>query len=143
VNVPGLTPEAKPIVQEAAAVYLKHTDPWFVGLVVYGSAVKGGFIPGCSDIDLQLYLAFSPNIKERRDFSCAVFDSSGNMIAQAAHIPVHPGSMPLSVLSAIQSPRTRGSDIEDGDAAAFSDIFLLTMNRVIHRSCVRTRSGWE
>ncbi|MBW2126477.1 MAG: hydantoinase B/oxoprolinase family protein, partial [Deltaproteobacteria bacterium] len=36
--------------------------------------------------------AFSPNIKERRDFSCAVFDSNGDMIAQAAHIPVHLGS---------------------------------------------------
>jgi N-methylhydantoinase B len=67
--------------------------------------------------------AFSPNIKERWDFSCTVFDSPGNMIAQAAHIPVHPGSMPLSVLSAIQSPRTRGSDIEVGGAVAFSGIF--------------------
>ncbi len=46
---------------------------------------------------------FSPNIKERRDFSCAVFDSDGDMIAQAAHIPVHLGSMPMSVKSAIES----------------------------------------
>jgi N-methylhydantoinase B/oxoprolinase/acetone carboxylase alpha subunit len=38
--------------------------------------------------------SYSPNIKERRDYSCAVFDSRGNMIAQAAHIPVHLGSMP-------------------------------------------------
>ncbi len=40
---------------------------------------------------------FSPNIKERRDFSCALFDRDGQMIAQAAHIPVHLGSMPMSV----------------------------------------------
>src|ERR687885_797871 len=45
--------------------------------------------------------AFSPNIKERKDFSCALFDGQGRMIAQAEHIPVHlggmpPGSMPLS-----------------------------------------------
>ena len=33
--------------------------------------------------------AFSPNIKERRDYSCAIFDARGHMIAQAAHIPVH------------------------------------------------------
>ena len=39
---------------------------------------------------------FSPNIKERRDFSCAVFNRDGDMVAQAAHIPVHLGSMPLS-----------------------------------------------
>lgn len=41
--------------------------------------------------------ASSPNIKERRDFSCALFDLSGHLIAQAAHIPVHLGSMPLLV----------------------------------------------
>ena len=45
--------------------------------------------------------AFSPNIKERRDYSCAIFDQQGDMISQAAHIPVHLGSMPLSVKSAI------------------------------------------
>src|SRR5512139_71828 len=45
--------------------------------------------------------SYSPNIKERRDYSCAIFDAQGNMIAQAAHIPVHLGSMPLSVAAAI------------------------------------------
>ncbi len=47
--------------------------------------------------------AFSPNIKERRDFSCAVFDARGEMVAQAAHIPVHLGSTPLSVKAAIEA----------------------------------------
>ncbi len=56
--------------------------------------------------------SYSPNIKERRDFSCAVFDAQGNMIAQAAHIPVHLGSMPLSVLAAIQNfDRLRPGDV--------------------------------
>ncbi len=41
--------------------------------------------------------AYSPNIKERRDFSCALFDSSGDLIAQGDHMPVHLGSMPASV----------------------------------------------
>ena len=45
--------------------------------------------------------AFSPNIKERRDYSCAIFDARANMVAQAAHIPVHLGSTPLSVQAAI------------------------------------------
>ena len=54
--------------------------------------------------------AFSPNIKERRDFSCAIFDRDGDMIAQAAHIPVHLGSMPLSVKSAIA-----GATFKEGD----------------------------
>jgi N-methylhydantoinase B len=47
--------------------------------------------------------AFSPNIKERRDFSCAVFDGDARMVAQAEHIPVHLGSMPLSVRAAIDA----------------------------------------
>jgi hypothetical protein len=51
-----LVPEARLIVEAAAAIYLRHTQPWFIGLVVHGSALKGGFIPGCSDIDLQLFL---------------------------------------------------------------------------------------
>ena len=45
--------------------------------------------------------SFSPNIRERLDFSCAVFDAQARMIAQAAHIPVHLGSMPASVAAAV------------------------------------------
>ena len=41
--------------------------------------------------------AHSPNIKERRDYSCAVFDLDGRMAAQAAHIPVHLGAMPVAI----------------------------------------------
>jgi len=47
--------------------------------------------------------AYSPNIKERLDFSCAVFLGDGRMLAQAAHIPVHLGAMPASVQAAIQN----------------------------------------
>ncbi len=46
--------------------------------------------------------AFSPNIKERRDYSCAVFDRRGQIIAQGDHMPVHLGSMPMSVRAAIE-----------------------------------------
>ncbi len=45
--------------------------------------------------------ALSPNVKERRDYSCAVFDARGGLVAQAAHIPVHLGATPLSVRAAI------------------------------------------
>jgi hypothetical protein len=55
-NVSQLTQPAQSIVQAATQVYLNHTQAWFIGLIAHGSAVKGGFIPGCSDIDLQLYL---------------------------------------------------------------------------------------
>ncbi len=44
---------------------------------------------------------FSPNIKERLDFSCAIFDAEGRMVAQAAHIPAHLGAMPASVATVL------------------------------------------
>ncbi len=47
--------------------------------------------------------AFSPNIKERRDYSCAVFDGAGQVIAMGDHMPVHLGSMPMSVQAAIDA----------------------------------------
>jgi N-methylhydantoinase B len=55
--------------------------------------------------------AFSSNIKERRDFSCALFDGSGGMVAQAAHIPVHLGSTPLSVRAAIEQVPMHAGDV--------------------------------
>jgi N-methylhydantoinase B len=64
-------------------------------------------------------VAFSANIKERRDFSCALFDASGELLAQAAHIPVHLGSMPASVAAV----RKRLGDLEAGDVAIVNDPF--------------------
>ena len=68
--------------------------------------------------------SFSPNIKERRDFSCAVFDSQANMVAQAAHIPVHLGSMPLSVKSAIDRFSNQENGLQPGDTIMLNDPFL-------------------
>jgi N-methylhydantoinase B len=55
--------------------------------------------------------AFSPNIKERRDYSCAVFDSSGEVIAMGDHMPVHLGSMPMSVRAAIAACEMAPGDV--------------------------------
>ena len=62
--------------------------------------------------------AFSPNIKERRDYSCAVFDARGQVIAQGDHMPVHLGSMPMAVAAAL-----REIDIGPGDVVAVNDPF--------------------
>ena len=62
--------------------------------------------------------AFSPNIKERRDYSCAVFDANGRVIAQGDHMPVHLGSMPMAVAAALEE-----IDIEPGDVVALNDPF--------------------
>ena len=62
--------------------------------------------------------AFSPNIKERRDYSCAVFDAAGEVIAMGDHMPVHLGSMPMSVRAAIER-----LDLGPGDVAMLNDPF--------------------
>jgi N-methylhydantoinase B len=55
--------------------------------------------------------AFSPNIKERRDYSCAVFNREGLLIAQGDHMPVHLGSMPMSVRAALDTVEIGPGDI--------------------------------
>jgi N-methylhydantoinase B len=70
----------------------RHTDPaeLAIAAALFSSvAEEMGVTLGRS--------AHSPNIKERRDYSCAVFDAEGRLIAQAAHIPVHLGAMPTAV----------------------------------------------
>ena len=54
---------------------------------------------------------FSPNIKERLDYSCAVYDDRGETIAQGDHMPVHLGAMPLSVRAAIDAFEMRSGDM--------------------------------
>lgn len=63
--------------------------------------------------------AFSPNIKERRDFSCALFDAQGEMLAQAAHIPVHLGSTPMSVRAVLDA--FDPADMKPGDRFVLND----------------------
>src|SRR5882724_4893135 len=62
--------------------------------------------------------AFSPNIKERRDYSCAVFDAAGEVVAMGDHMPVHLGSMPMSVRAAIDDLQ-----LGPGDVAILNDPF--------------------
>jgi len=61
--------------------------------------------------------SYSPNIKERLDFSCALFDAKGGLVAQAAHIPVHLGAMPASVSAALDA----FDDWAPGDVAMLND----------------------
>ncbi len=62
--------------------------------------------------------AFSPNIKERRDYSCAVFDGAGEVVAMGDHMPVHLGSMPMSVRAAIDA-----APMQPGDIVMLNDPF--------------------
>src|SRR5580704_1900928 len=62
--------------------------------------------------------AFSPNIKERRDYSCAVYDSAAETVAMGDHMPVHLGAMPLSVRAVIARYA-----LQRGDVAIVNDPF--------------------
>lgn len=60
--------------------------------------------------------ALSPNIKERKDFSCSLFNRKGETFAQGSHIPVHLGAMPLSVQASLRS-----LDYHEGDLVILND----------------------
>ena len=63
--------------------------------------------------------ALSPNIKDRLDFSCAIFDAAGGLCAQAAHIPVHLGSMAYAMADLVE-----GRDWRPGDLLVVNDPYL-------------------
>lgn len=63
--------------------------------------------------------AYSPNIKERRDYSCALFDGAGVVVAMGDHMPVHLGAMPMSVRAVLDGVGA----LAPGDVAAVNDPF--------------------
>jgi N-methylhydantoinase B len=63
--------------------------------------------------------AYSPNIKERRDYSCAVFDAAGRPVAMGDHMPVHLGAMPMSVAAALDEL----GPLAPGDVGVLNDPF--------------------
>ncbi len=74
----------------------------------------------CGEMGAQLrHAAFSPNIRDRLDYSCAMFDSQGQMCAQAAHIPVHLGSMAFAMEGIVSQ-----FDWRDGDIVIFNNPYL-------------------
>ncbi len=89
-------------------------DP--VELAVFSSRVEAL----CEEMGALLRRsAFSPNIRDRLDFSCAIFDRDGRLVAQAAHIPVHLGSMAYAMRDLVGR-----FDWNDGDAVLLNDPFL-------------------
>ncbi|MFB6135954.1 MAG: hydantoinase B/oxoprolinase family protein [Halobacteriaceae archaeon] len=64
---------------------------------------------------------YSPNIKERRDCSCALFDADAELVSQAENMPVHLGAMPFSVAAAVD--RFPPGDLDPGDAVLVNDPF--------------------
>ena len=92
---------------------MKRPLPSSVRLSLY----QGLFAACAEEMGLTLMrAAYSPNIKERLDFSCAIFDGEARLVAQAAHIPVHLGSMPR----AVEAARERGP-FQAGDTILLND----------------------
>ena len=80
---------------------------------------KSVFVSVAEEMGVTLQrTGFSPNIKERLDYSCAIYDREGRTIAQGDHLPVHLGAMPLSVRAAIEHVR-----MEPGDMVVLNDPF--------------------
>ncbi|MBV8491910.1 MAG: hydantoinase B/oxoprolinase family protein, partial [Alphaproteobacteria bacterium] len=67
--------------------------------------------------------SFSPNIKERMDASCAVFDASAQLVAQAEHVPVHLGSMLRSVEKTVAAAGGLDGSLDEGDVVIVNDPF--------------------
>ncbi|HEX6066107.1 MAG TPA: hydantoinase B/oxoprolinase family protein, partial [Longimicrobiales bacterium] len=88
--------------------------------------------------------SFSPNIKERRDYSCALFDAAGRVVAMGDHMPVHLGAMPMSVAAAIEEIET----FSPGDVIMLNDPFRggthlpdITLVMPVFVDGVRTMAG--
>src|SRR6266699_3867434 len=80
---------------------------------------KNFFVSIAEEMGLTLCrTGFSPNIKERLDYSCAIYDAAGETIAQGDHMPVHLGAMPLSVRAAIDH-----APMGPGDVVVLNDPF--------------------
>jgi N-methylhydantoinase B len=76
----------------------------------------------CEEMGQVLQLsAFSPNIRERRDFSCALFTADGRLVAQGRNIPVHLGSMSAAVQSVLADVAARGEEFAAGDVLLVND----------------------
>src|SRR3972149_1387878 len=86
--------------------------------------------------------AYFPNIKERMDASCALFDAEGRMIAQAEHIPVHLGSMPVTIEVLREE---MGGSLADGDQVIVNDPYrggshlpdITLVKPIFHRGTLR------
>ena len=83
--------------------------------------VRNGCVAVAEEMNANLVrTGYSPNIKERRDCSCALFDAEGEMVSQAENMPVHLGAMPFSVAAAVDAFE---GDLQPGDAVLLNDPF--------------------
>jgi N-methylhydantoinase B len=99
--------------------YEQSLDPVIVEVIrnalLYASEEMGIVVRNAS---------FSPNIKERLDHSCALFDWQGRLIAQAEHIPVHLGSLPEGISNTLAYLHSHHLRLDEGDMIVVNDPFI-------------------
>lgn len=89
---------------------------------VTAQVLKGALTYAAEEMGVVLRnSAYSPNIKERMDFSCTIFDHHKRLAAQAEHIPVHLGSMPLAVRNGVEN---FGGQLQSGDMILFNNPYI-------------------
>ncbi len=87
--------------------------------------VKHSLIYAAEEMGIVLRnTAFSPNIKDRLDHSCAILTPGGDLLAQAEHIPVHLGSMPVGAKNLIRYLEREGIELEPGDVIVTNDPYI-------------------
>jgi N-methylhydantoinase B len=87
--------------------------------------IRGGLQYAAEEMGLAVRNAsYSPNIKERLDHSCALFDAEGRLAAQAEHIPVHLGSLPWGLRHTLSYLQERGMVLDEGDMIVVNDPYI-------------------
>jgi len=90
--------------------------------LITAEVIRGGLIYIAEEMGIALRnTAYSPNIKERMDHSCAIFDGKGRLLAQAEHIPVHLGSLVFGVKEGLKNFK---DNLEDGDILVYNDPYI-------------------
>jgi N-methylhydantoinase B len=96
-----------------------HVDP------ITTEVIKSSLIYASEEMGIAVRnAAYSPNIKERLDHSCAIFDRQGRLIAQAEHIPVHLGSLPWGLRRTLEELEVRGRTMAPGEMWILNDPYI-------------------
>lgn len=87
--------------------------------------IRNGLLYASEEMGIVVRNAsFSPNIKERLDHSCALFDRLGRLIAQAEHIPVHLGSLPVGITNTLAYLQQHSRSLNEGDMVVVNDPYI-------------------
>ncbi len=117
-------------------LYTMEVDPTTVEII------RNSLVYASEEMGIALRnSAYSPNIRERMDYSAAIFDDEARLLAQAEHIPVHLGSLPWGLVKSIEYCDREGIELEDSSMIVVNNPYIagthlndVTVIRPIYRS---------